>query len=273
MSIYHLYDLPREILYHILIYLSYRELLKFRQVSTLFRSIINDYYFWFQKAKLEFQQYIFLFDLNQSGNLQYLKLLSLQNCDIGSEHFIEIETCLTRAILKNDSYLINYFLSLSLRNNNIKDWDSILELSINRKQDDLIYLIIKISQDYYRNLLIEALRRKSLDFFYFLDCQGISYRWNALRKAIQQDNSKIIKLLLKKGTLYSSSLLSGIHFFWPECSLLDDLIDYRSHILTKAIRLANQLEKSLIHLILEHELTKFHESIILACKEFPNRFN
>jgi len=104
-------NLPPEILFSIMIYLSYRDLLSISKTCRHFAQLCQDYTFWLNKCRYDFSNTMDILNKKKdlSGHTLYLYLLTQNDCEIGSEKFIDLDTCLQRAIQKHDSFLVRYF--------------------------------------------------------------------------------------------------------------------------------------------------------------------
>lgn len=92
--------LPYEIISYILMWLSYSDLLRTKRVCKMFWLIFQDPYFWKCKLISEFPRFN---DLPVYNAKIYLYILTLNGgCEMGSEEFLPILTCLKTVLNRSD---------------------------------------------------------------------------------------------------------------------------------------------------------------------------
>jgi len=141
LDCYKITDLPVEILYRIGYYLSYSDLQSLAVTGRSFYELLEDSYFWCQKAyldlnvsKTQFYRY-----LKMGGKLRYVELLTRKGyVDMESQRFLDIKRCFIRVI---KGYYVN----------------SLTEFQIQRMVDYYIRKVLDLPDPKYQELiLIEA---------------------------------------------------------------------------------------------------------------------
>lgn len=89
---------PLEIVCHILLLCSYKDILSFCKTNKKYHKILTSEYFWSKKSKYDFGCDAVIFFNNQSPIKAYLELLLQYYYFDGSENFIDDDKCFTLAI-------------------------------------------------------------------------------------------------------------------------------------------------------------------------------
>ena len=105
---------PIEIISHIMLYLSYGDLCKWKEIDELI-PYYNNVYCWALKAQRDYGVPVDRFkETKRNPSDRYLQILSRYGSVKGSEEHIPIWTCTTRSVEKGDVNLVRYFNSQAL---------------------------------------------------------------------------------------------------------------------------------------------------------------
>lgn len=100
-------SLPLDCIYSFMLNLPYRDLLAYGCVCQRSHALLQQPFLWSQKALLDYSV-----NISQGSRLQYLRVLSENGCEQGSEKFLPPRKCLRRAGKQGNRRLIRYFGSL-----------------------------------------------------------------------------------------------------------------------------------------------------------------
>lgn len=188
--------------YNLMLDLPYRETMALCNASPYNVAVCSNAQFWFDKAKKYFNVSPEEFQ-NPGGvptildpSQRYLEILSNtdDNVDIGSERFLPLDVCLTRAVKKNDSVLIQYFIAKGAHN-----WDDGAVASARQGNTELTDYFLDLGATNLNRILKGAIMADDLDLVMTLLEKGATDINGALFWSILANNSVMIDLFLERG--------------------------------------------------------------------------
>lgn len=231
-------NIPQEFSHDTLITLPYNYILSFCKTNGNYHKLIEDKYFWTEKAKKDIGEDAILFFDNQSVVDSYLELLSQYQYFKGCEKFID----------NKESFL------LGVRNKNL---DAVKNVSLSDNYCDDVIEKYKLCKDLnyveglvYLSTLMNTFNHSERPEELIMALKGETYEAVELCTSFDEDRREVVDVLTLKAVLHGLAIIGDLKAFKFLFDRFSYLIDDYSNIIRSA---AMENRETLVDYLLQKE--------------------